>query len=108
MHSRDVRFPVEDCIGFEWDDWNSSKNWEKHRVSQEEAESIFFHDPLLLRGDKSHSLKEQRYHALGETPAGRQLLIVFSVRRKLIRVISARNLNRRESEAYARHEKDNP
>ncbi|HEY5056044.1 MAG TPA: BrnT family toxin [Acidobacteriaceae bacterium] len=99
--------PLEACIGFDWDEANTSKNWDKHRVSPEEAESIFFHDPLTLMSDHAHSLQEARFQALGETPVGRRLLVVFTVRRKLIRVISARNMNRRESEAYAKHEKAN-
>jgi uncharacterized DUF497 family protein len=83
------------------------KNWQKHRVSPDEAESIFFHDPLLLRTDTGHSAREKRYAAIGETPAGRRLLVVFTIRRKLIRVISARDTTRKESEAYIRYEKEN-
>jgi hypothetical protein len=99
--------PIESCVGFDWDESNSSKNWQKHRVSPDEAESIFFHDPLLLRSDTEHSVREKRYAAMGETPAGRRLLVVFTIRRKLIRVISARDMTRRESEAYTRYEKEN-
>jgi hypothetical protein len=98
---------LEACIGFDWDDWNTSKNWNKHRVSPDEAESIFFHDPLLLRSDVGHSGREKRFLALGETPPGRGLLVVFTLRKKLIRVISARDMTRRESEAYTRYEKEN-
>jgi uncharacterized DUF497 family protein len=98
---------LESCIGFDWDESNSSKNWEKHRVSPEEAESIFFHDPLLLRADTAHTVREKRYHAMGETDSGRRLLVVFTVRRKLIRVISARDMSRREVEVYTKYEKEN-
>jgi hypothetical protein len=100
--------PLESCVGFDWDEWNTSKIWLKHRVSPDETESIFFHDPLLLRSDIEHSIGEKRYAALGDTPAGRRLLVVFTVRRRLIRVISARDTTRKESEAYARYEKENP
>jgi hypothetical protein len=98
---------LESCIGFDWDEWNTSKNWSKHRVSPDEAESIFFHDPLLLRSDARHSTREERFLAMGETPAGRGLLVVFTIRGKLVRVISARDMNRREAEAYTRYEKEN-
>jgi uncharacterized DUF497 family protein len=98
---------VESCIGFDWDEWNTSKNWNKHGVTPDEAESIFFHDPLLLRSDAGHSMREKRYLAMSETPAERGLLVVFTVRRKLIWVISARDMNRRETEAYTRYEKEN-
>lgn len=98
--------PLNDCIGFDWDEWNSSKNWEFHRVTPEEAEDVFFHEPLVVRGDARHSRSERRYRALGQTSAGRLLFVAFTVRRKLIRINSARNMNRREVEAYKRHEKN--
>ena len=107
MRSREPEDLLETCTGFDWDEWNTSKNWDEHRVTPEEAESIFFHDPLLLRSDAGHSRREQRYLAMGETPARRELLVVFTIRRKLIRVISARDMNRRETEAYRRYEKEN-
>jgi hypothetical protein len=108
MSTRKPANPIELCTGFEWDDWNISKNWEQHRVTPEEAEDVFFHDPVLLRGDAGHSRGERRYQAMGETAAGRRLLVAFTVRRNLIRVISARDLNRKESEEYRRYEKENP
>ena len=107
MRAREPENLLETCVGFDWDEGNTSKNWSKHRVSPDEAESVFFHDPLLLRSDAGHSMRERRYLAMGETPAGRGLLVVFTVRRKLIRVISARDMNRREIEAYTRYEKEN-
>jgi uncharacterized DUF497 family protein len=98
--------PIGDCVGFDWDESNSTKNWERHKVTPEEAEDVFFHDPLLMRGDRSHSLEEKRYRALGQTSRGRLLFIAFTVRRKLVRVISARDMNRREAEGYRWHEKN--
>jgi uncharacterized DUF497 family protein len=98
--------PLQSCVGFDWDDSNIGKNWERHRVTPEEAEDVFFHEPLLLRDDKKHSLKESRYQVLGETVSGRRLLVAFAIRRNLIRVISARDMNQRESEAYAKYEKE--
>src|SRR5579871_6500685 len=92
--------PLADCIGFEWDEWNSGKNWEKHRVTPEEAEEIFFHDPFVLKSDSTHSTREKRYGVLGQTGTGRQIFLVFTIRKRHIRVISARDMNRRESEAY--------
>jgi uncharacterized DUF497 family protein len=100
--------PLEICIGFEWDDANAHKNWERHHVTPEEAEDVFFHEPLVVRSDVRHSENEKRYYTLGQTGAGRRLYVVFTVRRKLIRVISARNMNRNETETYRRYEKENP
>ena len=97
--------PLENCIGFEWDDANTHKNWERHRVTPEEAEDVFFHEPLVVR-DIRHSKSERRNYALGHTDAGRRLFVVFTVRRKLIRVISARDMNRSETEAYERYEEE--
>jgi len=100
--------PLERCVGFEWDDANVQKNWEAHGVSPEEAEEVFFREPLLVRSDVRHSKKEKRYYALGQTGTGRQLFITFTIRRNLIRVISARDMNRNESEFWKNHEEENP
>jgi len=59
----------------------------------EEAEDIFFHQPLVVRSDVRHSKTEKRYYALGQTGAGRRLFLVFSIRRRLIRVILVRDMN---------------
>jgi uncharacterized protein len=98
--------PLEHCIGFEWDEGNAIKNWELHQVTTEEAEDVFFHDPLVLRSDLRHSRREKRYYALGRTRASRRLFVAFTIRRKLIRVISARDMNRNEASAYERLESD--
>jgi hypothetical protein len=97
--------PLSDCIGFDWDAENASKNWERHKVTPEEAEDLFFNEPLIVRRDAAHSKRERRYAALGQTSPGRLLFIAFTVRRKLIRVISARDMNRKEAREYRRHEK---
>jgi hypothetical protein len=95
---------LETCIGFDWDDSNIQKNWEQHQVTAEEAEDVFFQEPLVVRSDVRHSRGEKRYYALGQTSRGRRLFVAFTVRRKLIRVISIRDMNRKEQEAYIRHE----
>ena len=88
--------------GFDWDEGNSRKSVEKHDVSQAEAEQIFFNDPLLVVEDVSHSVRELRLQALGRTDAGRLLHISFTLRGdgKLIRVISARTMHRKERLRY--------
>lgn len=98
--------PLENCLGFDWDDANTLKNWERHRVAPEEAEDAFFNEPFVVRSDLRHSKREKRYYALGQTGAGRRLFVVFTVRRKLIRVISVRDMNRNESDTYERYEKE--
>ena len=101
-----VKDPLAQCVGFDWDDANAVKNWEKHKVTPEEAEDLFFHDPFVLRSDPADSRHEKRYWALGQTGSGRRLFAVFTIRRKLIRIISVRDMTRREIEEYDRHEKD--
>lgn len=98
--------PLEGCTGFEWDDGNAHKNWELHRVARQEAEEVFFNEPLVVRSDVLHS-RVERFYALGQTSAGRYLFVAFTVRRKLIRVISVRDMNRNEAENYKRYEKEN-
>jgi uncharacterized protein len=100
--------PLESCVGFDWDDANAGKNWERHQVTPQEVEDIFFQEPLVVRSDVRHSRHEKRYYALGQTFAGRRLFVVFTIRRRLVRVISARDMNRNEQETYTRYEKDNP
>jgi uncharacterized DUF497 family protein len=87
--------------GFNWDDGNTRKN-EKHGVSMAEAEQIFFNSPLLLLEDAAHSQQEPRIHALGKTDDGRALHITFTLRQSalLIRVISARDMHRKERAIY--------
>jgi uncharacterized protein len=98
--------PLAACTGFEWDEANSQKNWDCHRVTPEEAEDVFFHEPLMVRGDVRHSRQERRYYALGQTGHGRCLFVAFTIRGTLLRVISVRDMNREERSAYARHEKE--
>lgn len=87
--------------GFDWDEGNSRKN-EKHEVSMAEAEQAFFNNPLLLLADEKHSQQEARHHALGRTDEGRLLHLAFTLRRAgtLIRVISARDMHRKERTIY--------
>ena len=92
---------LDRCTGFDWDEANVEKNWSSHRVTFWEAEEVFFNEPLLLRPDEVHSKLERRFMALGSTDAGRLLFMSFTVRRHLIRVISARDMTRREASTYA-------
>ena len=87
--------------GFDWDDGNSRKN-DKHGVTAAEAEQVFFNDPLLVLADSAHSQSEPRHHALGKTDGGRRLHITFTLRldNSKIRVISARDMHRKERGIY--------
>jgi uncharacterized DUF497 family protein len=87
---------------FEWDDGNRTKSWVKHQVSTTECEEVFFNLPLLLANDMQHSQVEKRYYVLGQTNAERQLFIALTVRTNKIRVISARDMSRKERQKYAK------
>ena len=93
---------LSSIAGFQWDAGNGRKSADKHGVSQSEAEQVFFNEPLLFVEDPKHSAQEPRFHALGQTDDARLLLIVFTLRLDgtLIRVISARDMNRRERDYY--------
>jgi hypothetical protein len=91
---------ISRATGFEWDEWNGPKIWEKHSVSQAECEQVFFNEPLVVSEDFKHSDEEQRYYVLGVTDQARELFLVFTMRTKRIRVITARDMNRKERKVY--------
>ena len=86
--------------GFDWDQGNIEKNWLSHAVTPQEIEQVFFNAPLIVADDEKHSKKEKRFLVLGQTDKGRPLFIVFTMRKKSIRIISARDMNRKERKVY--------
>lgn len=93
---------LSQVIGFDWDAGNSFKSVDKHSVPQTEAEQVFADDRSLIVEDVKHSQNEVRYQALGRTLDGRLLHVTFTLREngKKIRVISARDMNRKERGLY--------
>jgi uncharacterized DUF497 family protein len=89
------------AVSFDWDEGNARKN-EPHGVSMGEAEQVFFNSPLLVLPDTKHSATEERFHALGKTNEGRRLHIAVTLRGggESIRVISARDMHRKERAIY--------
>ena len=98
----------KDCTGFEWDQGNLLKNWERHQVTAGECEQLFFNRPLVVAPDVKHSQQEPRFYALGQTDIELRLFVVFTVRRTFIRVISVRDMHWKERKAYETYEKTNP
>ncbi len=91
---------LKNSEGFDWDDANEFKNWEKHSVKKTEAEQVFFNMPLVV-SETYNTNDKDRYLALGKTNSGRFLTVIFTIRKKkLIRVISARDMSRKERKAY--------
>jgi len=98
-----MKLPVP--LSFDWDKGNISKNWEKHRVYFREVEEVFQNKPLKIFPDKQHSVVEKRFQALGITNRHRNLSVIFTIRNKKIRIISARDQNKRERRKYVKEEK---
>ena len=100
---------LQRIAGFEWDVGNRGKNL-KHRVADGESEQVFFSQPLFILADVRHSGSESRYHALGQTADGRRLHVTFTLRddRRRIRMISARDMHRKERAIYDAKGKEGP
>lgn len=91
---------LAECDGFQWDAGNAAKIWDRHQVTPAESEELFFNRPLVVGGDEEHSAGEERLFALGQTDRGRRLFVAFTIRERLIRVISARDMSRKERRIY--------
>jgi len=89
-----------EIIEFDWDKGNRDKNLKIHNVSDEECEEIFFDPHKKILKDTLHSINEKRHILLGKTKLKRLLFLVFTIRKNKIRVISARNLNKKEKHLY--------
>ena len=91
---------ISNCKGFNWDAGNSEKNWILHQVSRNECEQVFFNAPIVVGEDIFHSQSEKRWFLLGKTDRNRLLFLVFTIREELIRIISARNMSKKERRIY--------
>ena len=100
IYSCAVKDVFAEIIGFDWDDGNRDKNYLKHDVHNGECEAVFFNQPLVIISDPKHSRKEKRYAAFGVTDGGRRLTVIFTLRKRLIRVVSARDMNAKERRFY--------
>lgn len=88
-------------ITFVWDKGNLTKNLDKHSVTAQEAEEIFVVKPFLINQDKKHSTaSEQRFNGLGQTSKKRKLFVAFTIRYNKIRIISIRDMKKKERQAY--------
>ena len=88
---------------FEWDPEKAELNREKHRVTFEEATTVFG-DPLALTfDDPDHSAGEQRFLTFGTAATGKALVVSHTDRGDTIRIISAREMTRRERRTYEQY-----
>ena len=86
-------------VVFEWDKGNIGKN-NIHGVAEDEAEEPFFDEQKKTFPDRLHSGKEERFRIIGKTKLERLLFIAFTIRKKRIRIISARDANKKEVPLY--------
>jgi len=85
---------------FDWDEQKAAENLLKHGVSFDEAETVF-DDPLYVDFfDPDHSIREYRFIIMGESAHGRLLMVSYTERGDLTRLISARELTLAERKRY--------
>lgn len=91
---------IPEPIEFEWDSGNYGKNFDKHGVENDEAESVFLNKQSVLTEDLKHSDEEDRYQLFGKSSQDRLLTIIFTMRKYRVRIISARQMNAKERKFY--------
>lgn len=99
QYTNDMKILPEPVV-FEWDEGNIDKNFIKHAVTSEEAEEVFINQPLIVATDLKHSALENRFHALGRTSKNRKLFVSFTIREYKVRIISIRDMNKKEVLVY--------
>lgn len=98
---------LPDPIAFQWDSGNIDKNLKKHNVTIQETEETLTCDPFVTIEDVKHSTEtEKRFQGLGQTKTSRKLFVAFTIRDRKIRVISVRDMKKKERQAYEQFEKD--
>jgi len=97
---------IREPISFEWDNGNADKNYRKHSVTNQEAEQIFVNEKPVYFKDTKHSFNEARFGAYGKTNEGRQLTVIFTNRKGNIRIITARDMSKKERRIYEKNKKD--
>jgi hypothetical protein len=85
---------------FEWDEAKSASNLKKHKVSFEEASSVFADDLALSGRDPDHSIEEHRHITFGMSNKNRLLVVAHTDRGSKIRIISARLATKAERKMY--------
>jgi hypothetical protein len=90
-------------IRFEWDAAKAQANLRKHKVSFDDAQSVFSDERALLIDDPDHSEEEDRFVLLGLSRSLRLLVVVHCYRAegRVIRIISARKANLEEQSFYS-------
>mgnify|MGYP002777006522 CR=1 FL=1 len=87
-------------LAFEWDEQKAELNYRKHRVSFEEAQTVFRDPNSITILDSNHSIAEERYIDIGLSEQGRILVVVYTERQEKIRIISSRKATAKEIQVY--------
>jgi uncharacterized DUF497 family protein len=98
------KYDYESLIGFDWDDRKSELNLAKHGIDFGDAIEVFYRSILLRRSDRNH---EERWVAIGYSE-NRLIAVVFTRRKDVIRVISARRARKNEEREYRNAEVGRP
>lgn len=92
---------LPEVLEFEQDEGNKQKNWIKYHVKDEEAEEPFFSEEKVIAEDILHSSEQEaRYILIGKTKQVRILFIAYTIRKGKIRIISARDADKKEVSLY--------
>ena len=89
-------------LSFEWDENKNRINQAKHKVSFEEAKTVFYDERALVIDDPEHSQDEERFIILGMSAKANLLIVCHCYRSadSVIRIISARKATKTESSYY--------
>ena len=87
-------------MSFLWNEAKATRNFRKHRVSFDEAVTVFADPLFLIAADDDHSIDEKRFVIMGESNKGRILVVAYGERGKDTRIISAREATPKERKNY--------
>lgn len=89
-------------LSFEWDENKNAINKKKHKISFEEAQTVFYDEAALLIDDPEHSQEEERFIIMGLSQKANLLVVCHCYRASetVIRIISARKATKNESKYY--------
>jgi hypothetical protein len=90
-------------LRFEWDDSKAHLNLRNHGVNLEEAQTVFVDLLARIFDDEAHSVEEEREIIIGYSSRDRLLLVCFTEREDVIRVISARKATKKERDDYEKN-----
>jgi uncharacterized protein len=86
--------------GFDWDKGNIDKSYQKHGITSNEAEEVFLDEKVIAVKDIGHSSKEDRLLLVGKTTTEKILFVVFTPRKKEIKIVLARMAGKKEKDKY--------